>query len=126
MGGSDTRVLVSNVGDTNTMARLAQMGLTTFSITPLMAETLFKEPLTIETAKELEAAARRNGAVDSKAAPKPPKPEAKTEPQTELEPEPEPQTKLETETEPETEPAPEPKAKPKAKAKAKAKGKAKG
>merc|ERR1712187_736776 len=116
MGGSDTRVLVSNVGDTNTMARLAQMGLTTFSITPLMAETLFKEPLTIETAKELEAAARRNGAVDSKAAPKPPKPEAKTEPQTELE----------TETEPETEPAPEPKAKPKAKAKAKAKGKAKG
>merc|ERR1712187_625784 len=96
--GSDTRVLVSNVRDANTMARLAQMGLTTFSITPSLAEQMMDEPMSMETAKEIDSAARRGGAT-----------EPKDEPKVELKAEPE----VELETEPEAELEAEPKAKPK-------------
>jgi len=53
---SDTRILVANLRDAETMAELAAAGMDTFTFTPAVARELFVEPLTTEAAEAFEAA----------------------------------------------------------------------
>lgn len=57
--GSDTRILVANLRDADTIADLAAEGLDTFTFSPAVARELFDEPLTDDAAAELEKAAAR-------------------------------------------------------------------
>ena len=57
---SSTRTLVASIRDVESMARLAELGLDTYTFSPAIARALFEEPLTDSAASAFEEAARAN------------------------------------------------------------------
>jgi transaldolase len=59
--GSDTRILVASIRDVESMCKLAESGMDTYTFSPDVARMLFDEPLTEKAAADFEAAATRMG-----------------------------------------------------------------